>query len=29
MNFDPTGYTWVHEHLQIDLSGFKNNLDCR
>lgn len=21
--------TWVHEHLHIDLSGFKNNLDCR
>ncbi|HCR3325717.1 phosphotriesterase-related protein [Citrobacter freundii] len=29
MNFDPTGYTWVHEHLHIDLSRFKNNLDCR
>ena len=29
MSFDPTGYTWVHEHLHIDLSGFKNNLDCR
>ncbi len=29
MNFEPTGYTWVHEHLHIDLSGFKNNLDCR
>lgn len=29
MNFDPTGYTWVHEHLHIDLSGFKNNPDCR
>ncbi|MDM2756274.1 MULTISPECIES: phosphotriesterase-related protein [unclassified Citrobacter] len=29
MNFDPTGYTWVHEHLHIDLSGVKNNLDCR
>ncbi|MDU5551269.1 MAG: phosphotriesterase-related protein [Citrobacter freundii] len=29
MNFDPTGSTWVHEHLHIDLSGFKNNLDCR
>lgn len=29
MNFDPTGYSWVHEHLHIDLSGFKNNLDCR
>lgn len=29
MNFDPTGYTYAHEHLHIDLSGFKNNLDCR
>ena len=29
MNFDPTGYTWVHEHLHIDLSNFKNNPDCR
>ncbi|HGW6105051.1 TPA: phosphotriesterase-related protein [Citrobacter werkmanii] len=29
MSFDPTGYTWVHEHLHIDLSVFKNNLDCR
>lgn len=29
MNFDPTGYTFAHEHLHIDLSGFKNNLDCR
>ena len=29
MNFDPTGYTLAHEHLHIDLSGFKNNLDCR
>lgn len=29
MSFDPMGYTWVHEHLHIDLSGFKNNLDCR
>lgn len=29
MSFDPTGYTLVHEHLHIDLSGFKNNVDCR
>jgi len=29
MNFDPTGYTYAHEHLHIDLSGFKNNPDCR
>ena len=29
MNFDTSGYTWAHEHLHIDLSGFKNNLDCR
>lgn len=29
MSFDPTGYTYVHEHLHIDLSGFKHNLDCR
>ncbi|MEG1213209.1 MAG: phosphotriesterase-related protein [Leclercia sp.] len=29
MKFDTTGYTWAHEHLHIDLSGFKNNLDCR
>ena len=28
MNIDPTGYTLAHEHLHIDLSGFKNNLDC-
>lgn len=27
MNFDTSGYTWAHEHLHIDLSGFKNNLD--
>lgn len=25
MSFDPTGYTLAHEHLHIDLSGFKNN----
>lgn len=29
MSFDPTGYTYAHEHLHIDLSAFKNNLDCR
>lgn len=23
MSFDPTGYTLAHEHLHIDLSGFK------
>ncbi|MGQ7110041.1 hypothetical protein ACUOFC_10620, partial [Escherichia sp. TWPC-MK] len=22
-------YTLAHEHLHIDLSGFKNNVDCR
>lgn len=27
--FDPTGYTLAHEHLHIDLSGFKHTLDCR
>lgn len=26
MSFDPTGYTLAHEHLHIDLSGFKNNV---
>lgn len=26
---NPDGYTYAHEHLHIDLSGFKNNLDCR
>ena len=29
MSIDTTGYTYVHEHLHIDLSGFKNNIDCR
>lgn len=29
MSIDPTGYTLAHEHLHIDLSGFKNNVDCR
>lgn len=28
MSIDPTGYTLAHEHLHIDLSGFKNNVDC-
>lgn len=26
---DISGYTYVHEHLHIDLSSFKNNIDCR
>lgn len=26
---DATGYTYAHEHLHIDLSSFKNNIDCR
>lgn len=26
---DPTGFTYAHEHLHIDLSGAKNNIDCR
>ncbi|AHG20925.1 hydrolase [Chania multitudinisentens RB-25] len=26
---NPTGYTYVHEHLHIDLSHEKNNIDCR
>ncbi|MBJ3816912.1 phosphotriesterase-related protein [Shimwellia pseudoproteus] len=25
---DPSGYTYAHEHLYIDLSAFKNNPDC-
>ncbi len=29
MTIDSTGYTLAHEHLHIDLSGFKNNVDCR
>ena len=29
MTIDTTGYTYAHEHLHIDLSSFKNNLDCR
>ena len=26
---DGSGYTYAHEHLHIDLSGFKGDLDCR
>ncbi|AYN28551.1 phosphotriesterase-related protein [Buttiauxella sp. 3AFRM03] len=26
---DASGYTYAHEHLHIDLSSFKNNIDCR
>lgn len=26
---DSTGYTYAHEHLHIDLSNEKNNIDCR
>ncbi|CDG88224.1 phosphotriesterase-related protein [Xenorhabdus bovienii] len=26
---DTSGYTYVHEHLHIDLSGAKGSLDCR
>ncbi|MFW0764913.1 phosphotriesterase-related protein [Trabulsiella odontotermitis] len=26
---DSTGYTYAHEHLYIDLSGFKGDIDCR
>ncbi|MBV8044218.1 phosphotriesterase-related protein [Pluralibacter sp.] len=26
---DPSGYTYAHEHLHIDLSGFKGGIDCR
>ncbi|HIB1631719.1 TPA: phosphotriesterase-related protein, partial [Salmonella enterica subsp. enterica serovar Muenchen] len=26
---DVSGYTYAHEHLHIDLSSFKNNIDCR
>nr|WP_244182425.1 phosphotriesterase-related protein [Xenorhabdus beddingii] len=26
---DVSGYTYVHEHLHIDLSGAKGSLDCR
>ncbi|CAI1004020.1 Phosphotriesterase homology protein [Serratia quinivorans] len=27
--FDSRGYTYAHEHLHIDLSPFKQDLDCR
>ncbi|WP_337264931.1 MULTISPECIES: phosphotriesterase-related protein [unclassified Serratia (in: enterobacteria)] len=26
---DGSGYTYVHEHLHVDLSGGKNDIDCR
>lgn len=26
---DASGYTYAHEHLHIDLSSFKDNVDCR
>ncbi|RAW93721.1 phosphotriesterase-related protein [Photorhabdus laumondii] len=26
---DASGYTYVHEHLHLNLSSFKNNIDCR
>ncbi len=26
---DASGYTYAHEHLHIDLSSFKDNIDCR
>ncbi len=29
MMIDSSGYTYAHEHLHIDLSGFKGNIDCR
>ncbi|MGB7802106.1 MAG: phosphotriesterase-related protein [Buttiauxella sp.] len=29
MRIDASGYTYAHEHLHIDLSSFKNNIDCR
>lgn len=28
-HIDPSGYTFAHEHLHIDLSAFKNTIDCR
>lgn len=28
-HIDASGYTYAHEHLHIDLSSFKNNIDCR
>ncbi|WP_424589620.1 phosphotriesterase-related protein [Buttiauxella sp.] len=29
LRIDASGYTYAHEHLHIDLSSFKNNIDCR
>ena len=29
MTIDRSGYTYAHEHLHIDLSGFKDNIGCR
>ncbi|TNV20496.1 phosphotriesterase-related protein [Buttiauxella sp. B2] len=29
MRINSSGYTYAHEHLHIDLSSFKNNIDCR
>ncbi|CAM3232855.1 Phosphotriesterase homology protein [Klebsiella spallanzanii] len=29
MMIDSSGYTYAHEHLHIDLSGFKGDIDCR
>ncbi|WP_118984278.1 phosphotriesterase-related protein [Photorhabdus sp. CRCIA-P01] len=26
---DASGYTYAHEHLHLDLSSFKNSIDCR
>lgn len=28
-HIDASGYTYAHEHLHIDLSSFKDNVDCR
>ena len=29
MLIDNTGYTYCHEHLHIDLSPYKGDIDCR
>ncbi|WP_370451492.1 phosphotriesterase-related protein [Buttiauxella sp. B2] len=29
LRINSSGYTYAHEHLHIDLSSFKNNIDCR
>lgn len=29
LRINASGYTYAHEHLHIDLSSFKNNIDCR